>query len=132
MPRLAQPFPLTEHEAARPTVRRFHHQALLTMMQTFPDMRQMRQDVLLRDVRAGRELFGRRRLFQEDVDDHLTHGLRHMADLLWWTPSRLQPCDDGLFAEHTLFGLFTQKGQHGDFTVQIGDDDAGVERGHEL
>jgi hypothetical protein len=75
--RLAQPFTFPEHEAARPTVRRVHHQTLLAVLQTFPNMRQMRQDVLLRDAHACRKFFGRRRPFQEDVDDHLTHRLRY-------------------------------------------------------
>src|SRR5262245_53672832 len=76
-PRLAKPFTFMEHEAARPTARRFHHQTLLAMMQTFPYMRQMRKDFLLRDAHACREFFGSRRPFQEDVDDHLTNRLRH-------------------------------------------------------
>jgi hypothetical protein len=76
-PRLAKPFTFMEHEAARPTARRFHHQTLLAMMQTFPYMRKMRKDFLLRDAHAGREFFGSRRPFQEDVDYHLTNRLRH-------------------------------------------------------
>jgi hypothetical protein len=75
--RLAQPFTFTKLEAARPTGRRVHHQPLLAVLQTSPDVRQMRQDVLLRDAHAGREVFGRRRPCQEDVDDHLTHCLLH-------------------------------------------------------
>jgi hypothetical protein len=75
-PRLAQPCTFLEHEAARPTARRFHHQTLLAMMQTFPYMRQMGQDVLLRDAHACREFFGCRRPFEEDVDDYLTNRLR--------------------------------------------------------
>jgi hypothetical protein len=43
-PWLAQACTFLEHEAARPTARRLHHQTLLTMMQAFPDMRQMRPD----------------------------------------------------------------------------------------
>jgi hypothetical protein len=63
-------------------------------MERFPDMRQMWKDVLLRDAHARREVFGRRRPFQQDVDDHLTHRLRHgrspLVDpitpvaLRWW------------------------------------------------
>jgi hypothetical protein len=55
---LAEPFTLMKHKAARSATGWFHQQAIGAMMQTFPDMFEMRKNVFFRDSHQGGNVFG--------------------------------------------------------------------------
>lgn len=55
---LAEPFTLMKHKAARFAAGWFHQQAIGSVMQTFPDMFEMRKNVFFRDSHQGRHVFG--------------------------------------------------------------------------
>jgi hypothetical protein len=55
---LAEPFTLMKHKAARFATGWFHQQAIGSVMQTFPDMFEMRKNVFFRKSHQGGNIFG--------------------------------------------------------------------------
>jgi hypothetical protein len=55
---LAEPFTFMKHKAAQFAAGGFHQQAIGAMMQTFPDMFEMRKNVFFRDSHQGGNVFG--------------------------------------------------------------------------
>lgn len=74
---LAEPFALMKHKAARFAAGWFHQQAIGAMVQTFPNMFEMRKNVFFRDSHQGGDVFGRHGPLPENLDHHLTDRLGH-------------------------------------------------------
>ena len=55
---LVEPFTLMKHKAARFAASWFHQQAIGAMMQSFPDMFEMRKNVFFGDSHQGGNVFG--------------------------------------------------------------------------